>query len=185
MDQWLCQVLPARSTVAIDPQLFTIAGVKSLRESLEASGHTLVSHPHNLVDTVWETRPPRPDAHIQVLDVQYAGKPFNLKLAELRQDLSESGCSAVVVSALDEIAWLFNLRGSDVDFNPVFLSYALVTLDSATLYVDLAKVTPLVYFLTRSSSMLAQTSRSSRTKPSLKTWLLSERMRLDRKTYFT
>ena len=64
------------------------------------------------------------------------GKPFEEKLEDLRKTLTEKKSSGMVVSMLDEVAWLFNLRGSDIDFNPVFFAYALVTHDSATLYIN-------------------------------------------------
>lgn len=64
------------------------------------------------------------------------GKPFEEKLTELRKELTEKKSSGMVVSMLDEVAWLFNLRGSDIDYNPVFFAYALITLDSATLYIN-------------------------------------------------
>ena len=64
------------------------------------------------------------------------GKPFDEKLTELQKELTEKKSSGMVVSMLDEVAWLFNLRGSDIDYNPVFFAYALVTDDSATLYIN-------------------------------------------------
>jgi Xaa-Pro aminopeptidase len=64
------------------------------------------------------------------------GKPFEEKLTELRKELTEKKSSGMVVSMLDEVAWLFNLRGSDIDYNPVFFAYALVTHNSATLYIN-------------------------------------------------
>src|SRR5271163_2675150 len=69
------------------------------------------------------------------------GKPYQEKIADLRKELTEKKTSGMVVSMLDEVAWLFNLRGSDIDYNPVFFAYALVTHDSATLYIDEKKLT--------------------------------------------
>jgi Xaa-Pro aminopeptidase len=69
------------------------------------------------------------------------GKPYQEKLVDLRKELTEKKTSGMVVSMLDEVAWLFNLRGSDIDYNPVFFAYALVTHDSATLYIDEKKLT--------------------------------------------
>ena len=64
------------------------------------------------------------------------GKPFAEKLTELRTELTEKKSVGMVVSMLDEVAWLFNLRGSDIDYNPVFFAYALVTHDSVTMYIN-------------------------------------------------
>ncbi|KAJ2992148.1 hypothetical protein HDV02_003264, partial [Globomyces sp. JEL0801] len=140
-EEWLIQVLPAQSTVAIDPTLFTFAAAKLLKEKLEGKGHKLVSSTENLVDKVWENRPAPPSNSIIVLDTKYAGKSYQEKISDLQKYLSENSYWGLVVSALDEIAWLFNLRGSDISFNPVFLSYAIVTADGVFLYVDEKKVT--------------------------------------------
>jgi len=73
------------------------------------------------------------------------GKPFAEKIDELRKELTEKKASGMVISMLDEVAWLLNLRGSDIDYNPVFFAYALVTADSTTLYINDAKLAPEVH----------------------------------------
>ncbi|OZJ03546.1 hypothetical protein BZG36_04169 [Bifiguratus adelaidae] len=99
----------------------------------------------NLVDQVWGSkRPARPTNPVTIQETKYAGKSHTEKLSDLRNSLQEKGVYGTVVSALDEIAWLFNLRGSDIECNPVFFSYALVTKDTTTLYVDEAKLSPAV-----------------------------------------
>lgn len=75
-----------------------------------------------------------------MLDVKYAGKKFEDKIDELRKELEKKKSVGMVISMLDEIAWLFNLRGSDIPYNPVFFSYAVVTPDDVTLYVDDSKL---------------------------------------------
>ncbi len=70
------------------------------------------------------------------LDVKYAGKSHTDKLGNVRQELEKQKARALVVTMLDEVAWLFNLRGSDIDFNPVFFAYAVVSPDSTHLFVD-------------------------------------------------
>jgi Xaa-Pro aminopeptidase len=105
----------------------------------------LVSVEDNLVDRVWgKHRPSRPVHPVFVLPDTYTGKPFAEKLSDLRKTLTEKKSSGMVVSMLDEVAWLFNLRGSDIDYNPVFFAYALVTPDSATLYINEDKLTKAV-----------------------------------------
>ena len=95
----------------------------------------------NLVDTVWGSdKPARPNEKVIVLDVKYAGKKFEDKIDELRKELEKKKSAGMVISMLDEIAWLFNLRGSDIPYNPVFFSYAVVTPTEATLYVDYSKL---------------------------------------------
>lgn len=85
------------------------------------------------MDTIRTNRPPRPSHPIQVHPIQYAGKSVKNKLKDLR--VATLGKS-IIISSLDEIAWLFNLRGSDIHCCPVFFSYAVVTKDAALLYIQ-------------------------------------------------
>lgn len=95
----------------------------------------------NLVDLVWgDGRPSSPKEPVNVLARSFAGKDVKTKLEDLRKELQKKKSSGFVVSMLDEIAWLFNLRGSDIPYNPVFFSYASVTPSSATLYLDPSKL---------------------------------------------
>lgn len=100
-----------------------------------------ISYGENYVDLVWgSARPERPKNPVFALDVNYAGKGHTDKLGHIRQELEKQKARAFVVSMLDEVAWLFNLRGSDIDFYPVFFAYTVVTADSVYLFVDPAQV---------------------------------------------
>jgi len=100
-----------------------------------------ISYTKNLVDPVWGSeRPERPTNPIFVLDVKYAGRGHTEKLGHVRLELEKQKARALVVTMLDEVAWLFNLRGSDIDFNPVFFGYAVVSADGAILFVDPAQI---------------------------------------------
>ncbi|KAL5033125.1 hypothetical protein BDEG_21165 [Batrachochytrium dendrobatidis JEL423] len=138
--EWIVQVLAKGSRVAIDPEVISVDAVKELQESMTAAGITLV-YTSNLVDTIWEDRPARPMNPIKVLGLEFTGKHFEKKIADLQQKLEKAKCWGIVISSLDEVAWLFNLRGSDIPYNPVFFSYALVTADKAFLYTDARKIT--------------------------------------------
>jgi Xaa-Pro aminopeptidase len=95
----------------------------------------------NLVDLVWgASRPPRPSEEVKVLPQHFSGKDVKTKLEELRRDLEKKKSAGFIVSGLDEIAWLFNLRGNDIPYNPVFFSYAAVTPTTTTLYVTSSKL---------------------------------------------
>jgi Xaa-Pro aminopeptidase len=95
----------------------------------------------NLIDQVWQGKPARPSEKVIVLEDKFSGKKFQDKLEDLRKELDKKKSAGIVISMLDEIAWLFNLRGSDIPYNPVFFSYAVVTPTEATLYVDDSKLT--------------------------------------------
>lgn len=100
-----------------------------------------ISYTKNLVDPVWgPARPERPKNPVFALDVKYSGRDHKEKLGQVRQELEKQKARALVVTMLDEVAWLFNLRGSDIEFNPVFFGHAVVSADGATLFVDPAQV---------------------------------------------
>jgi len=114
---------------------------ESLKKSLEPRNSELVSLQQNPVDIVWgKDRPIHPRNKVFVLDVKYAGETFQSKLGRLREEIKKKNAVASVVTLLDEVAWLFNLRGTDIDFNPVFFAYAVVTPTEALLFINGAQV---------------------------------------------
>ncbi|KAJ1947526.1 hypothetical protein GGF37_000291 [Kickxella alabastrina] len=133
--------LAAGSRVGIDPTLVSATQALELRRKMQAKGVQLVSVADNLVDRVWGSRrPERPLNEIFVHDVKFAGASHADKIARVRAAAAKAGADGVVVAALDEVAWLLNLRGSDISYNPVFFAYVLVTADSVTLFADERKV---------------------------------------------
>ncbi|KAL2412749.1 putative Xaa-Pro aminopeptidase P [Exophiala dermatitidis] len=139
--EWTTEQAEGGKTVGVDPTVITASDARKLKETLKKKSQaTLVGVSENLVDKIWANRPPRPAEKVIVLSEKYAGKSFKDKLEDLRKDLKKKKAAGMVVSMLDEVAWLFNLRGSDIPYNPVFFSYASVTPKSATLYVDSAKI---------------------------------------------
>lgn len=141
---WLSKVLPVGSRVGVDPFLMSFDSWELLSSELEAVGHSLVAVHQNLVDIIWMDKPLPPMNLIVVLPLEYTGMTWQEKVAKVRADMIKKNASALILTALDEIAWLFNLRGSDIEYNPVFFAYAVVTLDSIHLFVDECKLTPAV-----------------------------------------
>lgn len=129
-------------TVGVDPTVVTAPDARKLAEKIKKKGgKDLVGIAENLVDKVWgKERPARPNEPVKVLGQDCAGKPFQDKIEELRKELDKKKSAGFVVSMLDEIAWLFNLRGNDIPYNPVFFSYAVVTPTTVTLYIDESKL---------------------------------------------
>merc|ERR1712223_1015983 len=102
----------------------------------------LVSVEKNLIDVIWGTdQPSYPDNPIQPLELEFCGKPWEEKVIEVRVSMIKAKASVLVLSALDDVAWLLNLRGSDIKYNPVFFSYTVVTLDKVYLFVNEGQVT--------------------------------------------
>ncbi|KIV85021.1 hypothetical protein PV11_00759 [Exophiala sideris] len=139
--EWTTEQAEGGKTVGVDPTVITASDARKLGETLKKKSQaTLVGVSENLVDKIWKDRPSRPAEKVIVLDEKYAGKSYKDKLDELRKDIKKKKAAGMVISMLDEIAWLFNLRGNDIPYNPVFFSYAAVTANSTTLYVDSSKV---------------------------------------------
>lgn len=129
------------STIGIDPLVHSAAAYLKLKQAVEANNNSIKCLDHNIVDEVWaEGRPPAPNGKFRVHPLEYAGVSVADKLASLRKALNEKKQYAIVSSALDEIMWLFNIRGSDIPCNPVGISYAVVTLDEAVFFVDGGKL---------------------------------------------
>ncbi|XP_023537181.1 probable Xaa-Pro aminopeptidase P isoform X1 [Cucurbita pepo subsp. pepo] len=140
--EWLADTLAPGGVVGIDPFLFSADAAEDLKETISRKNHKLVYlYDYNLVDEIWkESRPKPPKGPIRVHDLKYAGLDVASKLASLRSELGEAGSSAIIISMLDEIAWLLNLRGSDVPNSPVMYAYLIVEMDGAKLFVDTSKV---------------------------------------------
>ena len=120
--------------VGFDPFLHPMASHASYAAALSASGSALVPIDVNLIDEVWENRPAAPAQPIYALPDEVTGRPVGDKLAAIRQRMTEAGAAALIVTKLDEIAWITNLRGSDIDYNPVFESYLIVESGRATCF---------------------------------------------------
>ncbi|KAI0634735.1 Creatinase/aminopeptidase [Trametes polyzona] len=126
--------------IGVDPTLIAASDADGIQKSLEPKQSELVSLQENLVDLVWPDRPPRPANKVFVLDTKYAGASLQDKIKRVREELDKKKARAIVVNMLDEVAWLFNLRGSDIDYNPVFFAYALIDHDKALLFVNEAQL---------------------------------------------
>ncbi|XP_055963721.1 xaa-Pro aminopeptidase 2 [Sorex fumeus] len=136
---WLLDEVPVGGNVSFDPFLFSIASWESYDMALQGSGRNLVSITTNLVDLVWGSqRPPVPSTPIYVLDQQFTGSTWQEKVSGIRSQMlkNRKAPTAVLLSALDETAWLFNLRSKDIPYNPFFYSYTLLTNSSIRLFAD-------------------------------------------------
>lgn len=140
--EWAAERAKDGKTVAVDPTLLTNNVARKLGDIIEGGGAApLVGLTENLVDKVWGSERPKPPSKpVKIHPEQYAGKSVQAKLTDLRAEMAKKRCPGFFVTMLDEIAWLFNLRGDDVTYNPVFYSYAIITPEEALLYVDPSKV---------------------------------------------
>lgn len=139
--EWLGSVLSPGDKVGIDGWVNTTAEAENLQKQLQAYGLQLVST-EDPFQRIWKGRPSLPLNPPFILPLSYAGKNCTEKIAEIREQILLNHADAILLSALDEIAWTLNLRGSDVHCNPVFVSYLFITDTTTTLYILPEKITP-------------------------------------------
>ena len=130
--QWIASLGMDEPCIAVDGLCETMDAVRELRESVP--GAVIFPVP-DLLDGLWENRPPVPSSPIITLGEDLVGLSREAKLGWLRKWLVLQGADAILLSALDDIAWMLNVRGSDVEYNPVVISYLLVTLEDAQWFV--------------------------------------------------
>ena len=129
-------------TVGVDGTVNSASSVASLITELRAEGGITVRTNFDPLALIWTDRPPVPQDKVSIHPLEYAGEPCHDKMARIRQQLKSMHAYGMLVSALDDIAWTLNLRGTGVHCNPVFVSYLLIDTKRATLFVDRAKLTP-------------------------------------------
>lgn len=139
--EWLGSVLSPGDKVGIDGWVNTTTEAENLQKQLQAYGLQLVST-EDPFQRIWKGRPSLPLNPPFILPLSYAGKNCTEKIAEIREQIFLNHADAILLSALDEIAWTLNLRGSDVHCNPVFISYLFITDTTTTLYILPEKITP-------------------------------------------
>jgi len=131
---WLAEQLPTGATLGVDGAVLALDGSRALRAVLAAAGVTLRTD-LDLLDAIWPDRAALPGAPVYEHLAPYAPVSRADKLAQLRVAMQAAGADWHLISTLDDLAWLFNLRGSDVNYNPVFLGHALVGASDATVFV--------------------------------------------------
>jgi len=140
---WLKDHAPQGARIGYDPWLHSRDWVRKATEALAARGAELVAVEQNPIDTVWPDRPEASKAHLAVQPEKYTGRSSADKRQEIADWLTAQGADAAVLSALDSIAWAFNVRGQDVSRTPVALAFALVRSDgTADLFVNPEKISP-------------------------------------------
>ncbi|RLM69221.1 putative Xaa-Pro aminopeptidase P [Panicum miliaceum] len=141
VEAWIADNLADEAAIGINPWCISVDSAQRYEHALSKKHQTLFQLSIDLVDEVWMDRPPVEPRPVIVHPVEFAGRSVSEKIKELREKLVHEKATAIIITALDEVAWLYNIRGSDVDYSPVVHSYAIVTLHSAFFYVDKRKVT--------------------------------------------
>lgn len=149
---WLVTELKAGEKIGVNAQMFSVNGYSVMKSELKMSNLELVSI--DLPANVWTDRPSLPLNPFFVFDTKYSGKSTVEKLTSVRAEMKKAFADVCVISALDDIAWLFNIRGNDVAYNPVVIAYALVENNKATLYISPEKLTTETSFYLKSQGVI-------------------------------
>ncbi|XP_074505510.1 xaa-Pro aminopeptidase 2 isoform X1 [Sebastes fasciatus] len=141
--EWLISEVPPGGEIGFDPFLFSLKTQEAYSVSLESSNRSLKSVPDNLVDRVWKDRPDIPPDNLTRLPDRVIQRNWQVKVEHIRNQIRDNPYepTALLLSALDETAWLFNLRGNDIPYNPFFYSYTLLTMDEIWLFLHTDRVT--------------------------------------------
>ena len=138
--EWTGAALRKGQVLGVDPRVLSVSAAGDFIDGFDAAGVEVRFIEQNLVDAIWADRPEPSTAPLRIHADRFAGEPVKDKLTRLRAWMKTIGVRAHVLGALDQIAWLFNIRSNDVDYNPLAVSYAVITERGATLYVDPRKV---------------------------------------------
>lgn len=141
--EWLIAEVPPGGEIGFDPFLFSLQTHENYNINLQSSNRSLKSIPLNLVDQVWNDRPPIPPDNLFHLPDRIIQRSWQEKVEIIRSQIRDNPYepTALLLSALDETAWLFNLRGNDVPYNPFFYSYTLLTMDEIWVFLHMDRLT--------------------------------------------
>ena len=146
ISEWIASELSTSDSqssteIGMDGMVNTVAVVEKMEEELKQRGGITVRTNFDPLARIWKDRPQIPQSPVEIQPMELAGEETTSKLIRIRQALRARHADGMLVTALDDIAWTLNLRGSDVHCNPVFVSYLLIASDKATLYINKVKLT--------------------------------------------
>jgi len=139
--EWLKLNLKAGTCVGTDESCISVSQFRQMRNSLDTSG-ILLKESGDMLSEIWPDRPTLPALPIFEHEIRYACTPRRSKIETICRELEKAGANLQIITALDDLAWTFNLRGNDVECNPVFMAYASVSKTETVLFVESKKVSP-------------------------------------------
>ncbi|MBW4728343.1 aminopeptidase P family protein [Prevotella melaninogenica] len=142
VSEWLASELSTyeKAVVGQDGNVNSFAEVAAMEQELATKGNITVQTDADPMAELWTDRPVIPDNMVSLHPLEYSGESTSSKVSRVRKQLLDCGADGLLVTALDEIAWVLNLRGSDVHCNPVFVSYLLISPENITLYINNVKL---------------------------------------------
>ena len=140
LNEWIAANIKEGNVLSLDGNCYSFNQYKELKKIAEKNNFKIEMN-KDILNEVWLDRPSLPKDKMFIHEEKYAGKSVDEKLNAIREIMKKEKVSSYLLSSLDDIAWCFNIRGNDIAFNPVVISYAIITMDQAELYVDKNKVT--------------------------------------------
>jgi len=137
--EWIAETLPGNSRVGVDANVISVSLVRRIKELFSNVGISLDTE-HDIVNNVWENRPEMPENKAFELDVQYAGVTRKDKLHVIREQMQKKKATHHLLTALDDIAWTFNIRGTDVCYNPLVTAYSVISETFAYIFINQKKL---------------------------------------------
>ena len=137
--EWLRDTLKEKNNVGFDGNVFSVDMVKDMQKEFSAKNIGLIIE-QDLINELWSHRPEIPKSSVFAHEVKYAGKSTIQKLTQVREEMNKKGANHYLLTSLDDIAWLLNIRGNDVPNNPVVISNVVVAEDKCYLFIDSSKV---------------------------------------------
>ena len=151
--EFLKEKLSKNSKIGFDGRVISTSYGLELEEELKEKEVSII-YEKDLVNEIWQDRPKLSKEPAFLLDTKYTGKSFADKLQDLRETMKKKATTTHIITTLDDIAWLFNLRGNDIPYNPVVLAYAVITLDQVFLFLDNDKISEEIQTILEASDII-------------------------------
>ena len=139
IEEYLEAELKSGQTLSFDGRVVSV-GEGDAYASIAKKNGAKIDYQEDLIDVIWTDRPPLSDKPVWFLEEKYSGESSKSKLSRIRKEMEDAGCDTHIVSTLDDICWTLNIRGNDIDFFPLVLSYAIIKKDRFELYIDERKL---------------------------------------------
>lgn len=136
---WLISNLPEGTVIGIDGTVFSTHDVEKMKKRFSSAGLVLKTDFIPFSES-WVNLPPLPQNSVFIYNEKFAGSSCSEKINQIRQKITEAKADATLLTGLDEVAWAFNIRGTDVEYNPVTIAYAMITTDAACIFIDKKKL---------------------------------------------
>ncbi len=140
VEEYIADVLPEDGVLGFDGRVTAMGEGQALETAISAKNGK-ISYSEDLVDKIWEDRPPLSEKPAFALGEEYTGESTKSKLGRIREAMEKAGANVHIIAALDDVCWTTNLRGDDIEYFPLLLSYAVITMDDMKLYIDERKLT--------------------------------------------